>query len=500
MSNYVTNVPLINEPLVRPDGRISEAWFMFLIQLFRRTGGTQGTALDDFSVELQTLVEDPAISVLGDAVDSLNTLLQTLPDDSRRLSQADQLATEFSLLSNGDDTAAKKPQLDAVALDVALILHEAQDVLTKVTRRLQDALIDQMTGVDVIRSMASQDAGNVKITGGSITGVTTNNATSVALTDDTTTNATMYPVFGSGSGTSALKISTTKLTWNPSTGLFTAPSFSGQFNGTLGVTTPAAAIVTTLSATQAVTLSPANANVTLSPTGTGLVTINPATAGAMDNVTIGATTAKAGTFTQLSIGGLTTGIADFRTSTGAVVVAGRLSNAAATSQPGAYTVYSPNASGTVLIWNQWRSVVANATAGSEASSMIFSTRVAGSFVDVVTIDSSGNLVNQKGVADASYSYQTPATGFSITIGAGVRTLVLDPAGTLATGTITMPASPVDGQEIRISSSQNITALTVSANAGQSIKNAPTAFTVSTTGQQGYAFIYRASNTTWYRLQ
>ena len=52
-----------------------------------------------------------------------------------------------------------------MALDVALILHEAQDVLTKVTRRLQDALIDQMTGVDVIRSMASQDAGNVKITG-----------------------------------------------------------------------------------------------------------------------------------------------------------------------------------------------------------------------------------------------------------------------------------------------------------------------------------------------
>jgi hypothetical protein len=40
--------------------------------------------------------------------------------------------------------------------------------------------------------------------------------------------------------------------------------------------------------------------VTLSPLGTGTVTINPATAGTINNVTIGATTALSGAFTSLS--------------------------------------------------------------------------------------------------------------------------------------------------------------------------------------------------------
>lgn len=57
----------------------------------------------------------------------------------------------------------------------------------------------------------------------------------------------------------------------------------------------------TITAQGTVGLSPANANVTLSPTGTGVVTINPATAGTLDNVAIGGTTAKAGTFTTLTL-------------------------------------------------------------------------------------------------------------------------------------------------------------------------------------------------------
>jgi hypothetical protein len=46
-------------------------------------------------------------------------------------------------------------------------------------------------------------------------------------------------------------------------------------------------------------VNPANKNVSLAPTGTGTVTINPATASAMDNMAIGGTTPLAGTFTTL---------------------------------------------------------------------------------------------------------------------------------------------------------------------------------------------------------
>ena len=92
-----------------------------------------------------------------------------------------------------------------------------------------------------------------------------------------------------------------------------------------------------------------------------------------------------------------------------------------------------------------------------------------------------------------YDYQTPTTGFSYTFASGTTVLVIDPAGTLATGTITMPAAPADGMTISFSSDQTITALTVNANAGQSIVGNPTTLLAGGAA----TFVYRLSNTTWY---
>lgn len=62
-----------------------------------------------------------------------------------------------------------------------------------------------------------------------------------------------------------------------------------------------------LTASGAVALSPNNANVVLAPTGTGVVTIAPASAvGNMDNMVIGATTARAASVTTLSATGVIT--------------------------------------------------------------------------------------------------------------------------------------------------------------------------------------------------
>lgn len=55
------------------------------------------------------------------------------------------------------------------------------------------------------------------------------NANNVGITDDTSTNATYYPSFSpTSSGNNALKVSSSKLTFNPSTGLLTATAFSGS--------------------------------------------------------------------------------------------------------------------------------------------------------------------------------------------------------------------------------------------------------------------------------
>ena len=93
----------------------------------------------------------------------------------------------------------------------------------------------------------------------------------------------------------------------------------------------------------------------------------------------------------------------------------------------------------------------------------------------------------------SYDYQVLTTGFGYTFAAGVQVLVIQPAGTLATGTVTMPASPTDGMTIAVVSTQQVTAITVSANTGQSIVGAPSQLIPN----QPLSWVYRLANTTWY---
>ena len=93
----------------------------------------------------------------------------------------------------------------------------------------------------------------------------------------------------------------------------------------------------------------------------------------------------------------------------------------------------------------------------------------------------------------SYDYQTPSTGFSYTFAAGTQMLFMVPASTLATGTITMPSAPADGMVITFSSSQQITALTLQGNTGQSISSAVTFLPAKT----AVSYVYRLANLTWY---
>ena len=92
-------------------------------------------------------------------------------------------------------------------------------------------------------------------------------------------------------------------------------------------------------------------------------------------------------------------------------------------------------------------------------------------------------------------YVTPTTGFNNTIANSTTNYIMEPAGTLASGTVKMPASPVNGQKVTIASTAVITALTHSPNTGQTLKGA-----LTTIAANGYGtWIYRSTNTTWYRV-
>jgi hypothetical protein len=107
----------------------------------------------------------------------------------------------------------------------------------------------------------------------------------------------------------------------------------------------------------------------------------------------------------------------------------------------------------------------------------------------------GNQIEFKAAqADQSKVDVSPSTGFSQTIANNCTTLLLKPSGTLASGTVVMPAAPVDGQIAHVLSSQTITSLTVSPSSGQSVVGAP-----STTGPSApFSMIYDLASTTWYR--
>jgi hypothetical protein len=59
----------------------------------------------------------------------------------------------------------------------------------------------------------------------------------------------------------------------------------------------------------------------------------------------------------------------------------------------------------------------------------------------------------------------------------------------------MPGSPADGMVITITTTQEITALTIAGNSGQSIGGTQVSLMAANSSM---SFVYRQSNTTWYR--
>ena len=82
--------------------------------------------------------------------------------------------------------------------------------------------------------------------------------------------------------------------------------------------------------------NPSNKNISLSPTGTGTVTINPATTGSMNTVTIGGTTPAAGTFTTVSGTWVGTTVAVAYGGSGATTAQGAMNTFAGSVTSGSY--------------------------------------------------------------------------------------------------------------------------------------------------------------------
>ena len=70
------------------------------------------------------------------------------------------------------------------------------------------------------------------------------------------------------------------------------------------------------------------------------------------------------------------------------------------------------------------------------------------------------------IVGAPAEWYTPLTAFNIVAQTG--RVMLTPAGTLATGSLTLPLNPPDGATFTLQSSQTQTAITITANTGDAL--------------------------------
>jgi hypothetical protein len=109
-----------------------------------------------------------------------------------------------------------------------------------------------------------------------IGGTTANTITGTTITASTKFVGTNFDASGSGGGALRTNSGSDCLQWGAGGGVNL--TLNGAFN-----------------------MNPANASISIAPTGTGTLTVNPATAGTMNNMAIGGTTPLAGAFTTLSV-------------------------------------------------------------------------------------------------------------------------------------------------------------------------------------------------------
>jgi hypothetical protein len=97
----------------------------------------------------------------------------------------------------------------------------------------------------------------------------------------------------------------------------------------------------------------------------------------------------------------------------------------------------------------------------------------------------------------TYIYAAPVTGATVIILDTQDTAVIEPAGTIAALTVQLPTASAayDGKRVEFSTSQAITALTVTTTAGTVVAGAPAGLTAG----QGISYICRGSTAKWYRL-
>jgi hypothetical protein len=101
--------------------------------------------------------------------------------------------------------------------------------------------------------------------------------------------------------------------------------------------------------------------------------------------------------------------------------------------------------------------------------------------------------------DVATTVYTPGTGFNIAVATPTSALwvLIQPAGTLASGTVTLPLNTgtPDGTEILITTTQQITSFTLAANGAAALYGDPTTLSA----EDFFRMRYVLATNSWYRI-
>lgn len=257
--------------------------------------------------------------------------------------------------------------------------------------------------------------------------------------------------------------------------------YAGSIQNTpIGSTTRSTGAFTSLDANSTVGLSPSNANVTISPSGTGTVTISPAGSltlspgsGTINNMSIGATTASTGRFTNL-------------TATGTLTVDGNVTLGNATSD-------SVDINGSLVVDNGLDHNSTGATRIARGTSAQRPTGVDGFVRYNTDLDMVEHSTGTTWRAKPGFYYSDVSSNITA---ATWNCYFVDTAG--AARTITLPNSGlVQGDTIRffdLRKTFDTNALTIARN-GQTIQGDAADLTVNTEGA-AFELVYHGTTYGW----
>jgi hypothetical protein len=194
------------------------------------------------SLNLGTGTADPSSPVAGDFWNNTGVLkirqasaTKTIAFlDSNITGTAANVSTGTVAIANGGTNTTTTPTTGAVAVGngtayAFTAVGTAGQVLTSAAG--STPTWTNSTSANTFSAIVQRDASG-NFSAGTITAAltgTATNATNLVVTDDTATNATYYPSFALGtSSNQAHRVSSTKLTFNPSTGILASTGFSGS--------------------------------------------------------------------------------------------------------------------------------------------------------------------------------------------------------------------------------------------------------------------------------